>query len=184
VLLILAILLAIAIPTFLGVTKSANDRAVQSNLNTAETNAKAVFQTNSQSYSGVTTTMLSSAEPSLNWTTTGSSASGTISVATSALDGNGIVLSSLSSAGNCWLIVDNTSTVSNATGNAPWTGTAPTAATTVPATSLTSIVVPPTAGLFYLEIKGSAKAVNCNASAPSIPVGGTYSYKASGGFPS
>ena len=35
VLLILAILLAIAIPTFLGVTKSANDRAAQSNLNTA-----------------------------------------------------------------------------------------------------------------------------------------------------
>ena len=34
VLLILAILLAIAIPTFLGVTKSANDRAAQSNLNT------------------------------------------------------------------------------------------------------------------------------------------------------
>ena len=38
--LILAILLAIAIPTFLGVTKSANDRAVQSNINTAITNAK------------------------------------------------------------------------------------------------------------------------------------------------
>ena len=32
VLLILAILLAIAIPTFLGTTKTANDRAVQSNL--------------------------------------------------------------------------------------------------------------------------------------------------------
>ena len=41
VLLILAILLAIAIPTFLGVTKSANDRAAQSNLNTALVNAKA-----------------------------------------------------------------------------------------------------------------------------------------------
>src|SRR5665213_1992851 len=41
VLLILAILLAIAIPTFLGVTKSANDRAAQSNLNTGMLNAKA-----------------------------------------------------------------------------------------------------------------------------------------------
>ncbi len=50
VLLILAILLAIAIPTFLGVTKSANDRAAQSNLNTAFVNAKAAFQQNSQSY--------------------------------------------------------------------------------------------------------------------------------------
>ena len=43
VLLILAILLAIAIPTFLGVTKSANDRAAQSNLNSALTNAKSYF---------------------------------------------------------------------------------------------------------------------------------------------
>ncbi len=50
VLLILAILLAIAIPTFLGVTKSANDRAAQSNLNTALVNAKAAFQSQGQSY--------------------------------------------------------------------------------------------------------------------------------------
>ena len=48
VLLILAILLAIAIPTFLGVTKSANDRAAQSNLNTALISAKSVFQQNGQ----------------------------------------------------------------------------------------------------------------------------------------
>ena len=48
VLLILAILLAIAIPTFLGVTKSANDRAAQSNLNTALTEREVQFQ-NSQS---------------------------------------------------------------------------------------------------------------------------------------
>ena len=50
VLLILAILLAIAIPTFLGVTKSANDRAAQSNLNTALVNAKAYYQNQSQTY--------------------------------------------------------------------------------------------------------------------------------------
>ena len=50
VLLILAILLAIAIPTFLGVTKSANDRAAQSNLNTALINAKTIFQGNNQGY--------------------------------------------------------------------------------------------------------------------------------------
>ena len=37
VLLIIAILLAIAIPTFLGVTSSANDRATQSNLTNALT---------------------------------------------------------------------------------------------------------------------------------------------------
>jgi len=41
VLLIIGILLAIAIPTFLSVTKSANDTAAQSNLQTALTNTTA-----------------------------------------------------------------------------------------------------------------------------------------------
>ena len=50
VLLILAILLAIAIPVFLGVTGSANDRSAQSNLNTALTNAKTVFEQSDQVY--------------------------------------------------------------------------------------------------------------------------------------
>ena len=69
VLLILAILLAIAIPTFLGVTKSANDRAAQSNLNTAFVNAKAAFQQNSQTYAASATLVASliSAEPSLSF---------------------------------------------------------------------------------------------------------------------
>src|SRR5665213_970411 len=50
VLLILAILLAIAIPTFLGVTGSANDRAAQSNLNTMLTNAKSIYEQSNQTY--------------------------------------------------------------------------------------------------------------------------------------
>ena len=44
VLLIIAILLAIAIPTFLGVANSAGDRAAQSNLTNALTEAKAMYQ--------------------------------------------------------------------------------------------------------------------------------------------
>ena len=44
VLLIIAILLAIAIPTFLGVANSAGDRAAQSNLTNALTEAKALYQ--------------------------------------------------------------------------------------------------------------------------------------------
>lgn len=53
VLLIIGILLAIAIPTFLSVTKSANDTAAQSNLQTALTGAKAYYTQQQQSYSGV-----------------------------------------------------------------------------------------------------------------------------------
>src|ERR1022692_101411 len=51
VLLIIAILLAIAIPTFLGVTNTAGDRAAQSNLTNAVTEAKALYQV-TQAYTG------------------------------------------------------------------------------------------------------------------------------------
>src|SRR5579863_8748036 len=67
VLLIIAILLAIAIPTFLGVTGSANDRASQSNLTNALTEAKALYQNNSQSY-GFGQAELAASAPEFTWT--------------------------------------------------------------------------------------------------------------------
>ena len=110
VLLIMAILLAIAIPTFLGVSSSANDRAAQSNLNTALTNAKSYYNSNSQTFTGVTTgalvTALQGQEPSVSWVTGPSTGSGVISVDV-ATDGNGIVLASLSKTNTCWYLVDN-----------------------------------------------------------------------------
>ena len=133
VLLILAILLAIAIPTFLGVTKSANDRAAQSNLNTALVNSKAAFQQNGQSYTGINTTTLQTAEPSLTFTTAtiGATTVGQnsiISMFTSS-DGNGVVLTAYSKSGNCWIVADNTKAIG--TGSAT-TYTNATAAGTVP----------------------------------------------------
>jgi type IV pilus assembly protein PilA len=175
VLLILAILLAIAIPTFLGVTKSANDRSVQSNLNTAETNAKTVFTNNGQTYTGVTQGSLTAAEPSLGWTTTASTGSNQVSWAVSG-DGTSIVLASESSSKNCWLIVDNTSTVT-AGGNYSAT---PTANSTP--TAITPVLLPTTAGLYYIGIKGNV--TSCSASAPSIPANSTFVTQSSGGFPS
>src|SRR5579872_159931 len=53
VLLIIAILLPIAIPTFLGVSGSANDRSAQSNLTNALTELKALYQ-NGQTYNVAT----------------------------------------------------------------------------------------------------------------------------------
>jgi len=116
VLLILAILLAIAIPTFLGVTKSANDRAAQSNLNTALVNAKASYQNNSQVYlaSAALATALGTAEPSLTFTTGTSSSQSVVSVfvgsnPTSGTAGTGVILAAVSkNGGNCWYAVDNT----------------------------------------------------------------------------
>ena len=104
VLLILAILLAIAIPTFLGVTKSANDRAAQSNLNTALVNAKAYYQNQSQTYNNTaaTVTALSSAEPSLTFQSTASTSQSQISVFVSA-DATSVILAAVSKNGsNCW----------------------------------------------------------------------------------
>src|ERR1039457_1629559 len=108
VLLILAILLAIAIPTFLGVTKSANDRAAQSNLNTALLNAKASYQQNQQTYTGVNVATLTADEPSLTYVATNSTGQGVISMSVSA-DGDGIVLTAFSQGKQCWILADNTS---------------------------------------------------------------------------
>ncbi|HEV3281995.1 MAG TPA: prepilin-type N-terminal cleavage/methylation domain-containing protein [Acidimicrobiales bacterium] len=115
VLLILAILLAIAIPTFLGVTKSANDRAAQSNLNTALINAKAAYQQAGQTYTTFNTATLSSAEPSLSYTTGTTNAQSLISVYTST-DGNGVLMVSWSKSNQCWAIADNPNPITN---NAP-----------------------------------------------------------------
>jgi len=69
VLLILAILLAIAIPTFLGVKGGAQDRASQSNLTNALIVAKTVSANNNGSYPTAITTALNTAEPSLSFVT-------------------------------------------------------------------------------------------------------------------
>jgi type IV pilus assembly protein PilA len=53
VLLIIGILLAIAIPTFLSVTKTAGDTAAESNLQSALTNAKSYYLTNQDTYASI-----------------------------------------------------------------------------------------------------------------------------------
>ena len=116
VLLIIAILLAIAIPTFLGVTNTAGDRAAQSNLTNAFTEAKALYQV-SQSYStngaAFTPGQFASQAPEFTWQTTGCTDSQTncisydvVSVAT-ASDGQGLVLAAYSAkTSTCWYVLD------------------------------------------------------------------------------
>ncbi len=176
VLLILAILLAIAIPTFLGVTKSANDRAAQSNLNTALVNAKSVFQQNSQSYNlttnatyttpaAVMVATLASAEPNLSFSTgtvTSGAAPAQVSVAI-ASDGNGIILAEQAKGtGNCWFIIDN-SVAEAATASTPYAN--------LSGAALTS-------GTAYGEAKA---ATSCTAASP--PAASTTVAYAESGFP-
>jgi type IV pilus assembly protein PilA len=117
VLLILAILLAIAIPTFLGVKGGAQDRASQSNLTNALIVAKTVSANNNGSYPTAITTALNTAEPSLSFVTgtATSSPSNTVSVAVSTDNGT-IVMTSLSQSGTCWVAVDDQTATNPPTG--------------------------------------------------------------------
>lgn len=66
VVLIIAILLAIAIPTFLGARERAQDRAAQSNLRNALT-AEKVNYTDTQAYTDNTASAMTNIEPSLTY---------------------------------------------------------------------------------------------------------------------
>ena len=83
VLLIIAILLAIAIPTFLGVTSSANDRAAQSNLTNGLTEATAQYQSGGQSYSGISA-LLNSSAPEYAWASGSGTSTASLSLSTDA----------------------------------------------------------------------------------------------------
>jgi type IV pilus assembly protein PilA len=120
VLLIIGILLAIAIPTFLSVTKSANNTAAQSNLQTAFTGAKTYFEAANQTYSGINgpstgpVSTINQVDTGLQFVsgTAGSTASNQISITT----GNVYVaLTSFSGpTKDCWGILDITATLSTA----------------------------------------------------------------------
>jgi type IV pilus assembly protein PilA len=109
VVLIIAILLAIAIPTFLGARNSANARAAQSNLRNALT-AEKVAYTNNQAFYDSTTAGggqpgLAAIEPSLTWVTAsavGSSPSN--SVLAVSPQSTVVVLNALGKDNNCYSI--------------------------------------------------------------------------------
>jgi type IV pilus assembly protein PilA len=118
VLLIMAILMAIAIPTFLGVKGSAQDRAAQSDLSNALISAKAVYA-NSGSYPVVASLVatLNSQEPEMSFVATSTTAiAHQIEVAVST-DGQAIILVDYSqNAGNCWAVSDNDSGAAESAG--------------------------------------------------------------------
>ncbi len=144
VLLIIGILLAIAIPTFLGVTKGANNTGAQSNLKTALTGAKAYYTNNNQTYG--TSAQLVTGEQSvgtnLTYQTAVSTGSGIISVG-STTDTTGALLTNYSpGTTECWGILDLTVTQTTAilgqtaVGTYFWVQKSATAATCVAATDL------------------------------------------------
>jgi type IV pilus assembly protein PilA len=108
VVLIIAILLAIAIPTFLGAKGKSQDRAAQSNLRNALT-AEKTFYTDNQFYTA-SATPLAVIEPALQFTTGTPTAAGSVGVAVTSVNGTGtndnVVLQAKSAGGNCFTIMD------------------------------------------------------------------------------
>jgi type IV pilus assembly protein PilA len=184
VLLIIAILLAIAIPTFLGVTGSANDRAAQSNITNALTELKALYQ-NGQTYcptvalcaansTPLATASIQSSAPEFQWTAAGTAVTpgstvgiDPVDVATSG-DGAGVVIAVDSkNANTCWYAADLETTPIATAMAAPAalntqfiapaaTGTANTQWQTAPAAQ------PVAAGVYYSKKLGGT----CKASDP------------------
>jgi len=115
VLLIIGILLAIAIPTFLSVTKQANDTAAQANLQTALTGAKTYYTEQNQSYQSIDNTATSniqSIDVGLSFVTkTGASTGPSVISLDDLYPANGTVLGLVAWAKgtrNCWGIDDVT----------------------------------------------------------------------------
>jgi type IV pilus assembly protein PilA len=108
VVLIIGILIAIALPTFLGARQRAQDRAAQSDLRNALAAAKTFF-TDDDTYVGFdAASAASDIEPSLLWVTTSAPAvagSVTINQATATV----VEMSELSASGQVFCILDDTS---------------------------------------------------------------------------
>src|ERR1700680_1235274 len=119
VVLIIAILLAIAIPTFLGARTKAQDRAAQSSLRNALT-AEKTFYTDTQQYTTTVASLLA-IEPSIQWQVAVPTAAGQVAVSylttpVSSGTNSAVVLTAYSGSGTCFSMVDETATGTNAPG--------------------------------------------------------------------
>ena len=109
VVLIIAILLAIAIPTFLGARERAQDRAAQSNLRNALT-AEKVYYTDNQQYT-TSDTAMEDIEPSLEYLASGAPAVvGEVNIFVNETGVNvprdEVTLGTLSASGKCFFLRD------------------------------------------------------------------------------
>ncbi len=107
VVLIIGILIAIALPTFLGARKRAQDRAAQSSLRNAIAAARVCF-TDNDTYTGCTDAVLNGIEPSLTFQGGASTAPKEISDAVYTVNktGDSWAASAMSDSGTCWQIDD------------------------------------------------------------------------------
>ncbi len=105
VILIIGILLAIAIPTFLGIRRNAQNKAAQSSLRTVLQAAKA-HATDAGSYTGMTPLEIQTQEKSIVIIDTESKDATTVSVK---VDGDSLILNARANSGLCFTLIDNIS---------------------------------------------------------------------------
>ena len=121
VVLIIGILIAIALPTFLGARQRAEARAAQSSVRNALVAAKTSY-TDQDSYDSVTAANLTSIEPSLQYQATASTGPTIVSFATvnnGATNKQEIGLASYAASGMCYELRD----IANVGGTIPTAGT-------------------------------------------------------------
>jgi type IV pilus assembly protein PilA len=108
VVLIIAILIAIAIPTFLGLRERAQNRSAQSDLRNALTAAKA-FYTDNDTYTNFTATEGEDIEPALEWNADGTASVGEVSVRDA--DDGSVSLTTVSASDDIFCLADVDGTV-------------------------------------------------------------------------
>jgi type IV pilus assembly protein PilA len=122
VVLIIGILVAIALPTFLGARNRANDKAAESGARNALAAAKTIF-TDTDDYSTVTAATLLATEPSLTYQAGASTGPGNISFkvvnTASGVVKGAIEIVVYSKAGNCFEVYDESDTGSTFTNTSP-----------------------------------------------------------------
>jgi type IV pilus assembly protein PilA len=107
VVLIIGILVAIALPTFLGARARSQDRAAQSDLRNALVAAKTLY-TDDSDYTAATTTALEAVEPSLQYVATGtaSAAGNNFAVSVNPISDTEWAAARLSASDTCFYIRD------------------------------------------------------------------------------
>jgi len=105
VVLIIGVLVAIALPTFLGARQRAADTAAKSSIRSALTAGRVIYTTE-QDYTAATVATLEATESSIDWRDDVTESDGPTAVSTLAVDQGTLVLAVFSSSGTCFALRD------------------------------------------------------------------------------
>ncbi len=116
VVLIIGILIAIALPTFLGARERAQNRAAQSNLRNGLAAAKTFF-TDGETYTGFDVSAATGIEPSLTWVVAATTTPDQVAIQVSGTNGVTVMLQTESASGNGYCVADTSTGPGTVFGN-------------------------------------------------------------------